>query len=237
MHAIDTSNQRNETVLKYFPLVKATAVKIHRRLPPQVELDDLISVGIMGLIEAVDRFDPGRNVSLATYARQRVHGSIVDALRAQDWVPRTVRERVAKLKNTKDDLRERLGRAPTREEMAAKLCISVDEYERLLSSAEVLTLVSADTPLSEGGGLRLVESLPSSEDPRRAANHMEVRQLVAGAMHVLTPRESEAISLYYFHDLSLKETGKILNITESRVCQLCARAVKKLRAQLLPVAA
>ena len=112
MHAMESAHQRNETVLKYFPLVKATAVKIHRRLPPQVELDDLISVGIMGLIEAVDRFDPGRNVSLATYARQRVHGSIVDALRAQDWVPRTVRERVAKLNNTKQELRDRLGRSP-----------------------------------------------------------------------------------------------------------------------------
>ena len=237
MHAMESAHQRNETVLKYFPLVKATAVKIHRRLPPQVELDDLISVGIMGLIEAVDRFDPGRNVSLATYARQRVHGSIVDALRAQDWVPRTVRERVAKLNNTKQELRDRLGRSPTREEMAETLGVSMDEYASLLSSAEVLTLVSADAPVSDQGGLRLVESLPSSEDPRRAANHMEVRRMVANAMHVLTSREAEAISLYYFHDLSLKETGKILNITESRVCQLCARAVKKLRTHLMPVAA
>jgi RNA polymerase sigma factor for flagellar operon FliA len=212
-------------------------MKIHKRLPPQVELDDLISAGMMGLIEAVDRFDAGRNVSLATFARQRVHGAIVDSLRAQDWVPRTVREKVASLERARTHLHERLGRTPTRSEMASRLGISLDEYARMLKSAEVRTLVSADAPVGDEGGLRLVESLPSGEDTNRTAQQFEHRRMVADAMVDLTDREREAISLYYFHDLSLRETGRILGITESRVCQLCARGVKRLRTKLMPLAA
>ena len=237
MHALQQATQRNDTVLKYFPLVRSTAMKIHRRLPPQVELDDLISVGIMGLIEAIDRFDAGRNVSLATYARQRIHGAIVDSLRAQDWVPRTVREKVASLDHARTHLHERLGRTPTRAEMAGRLSMSLSDYERLLKSAEVRTLVSADAPMGDEGGLRLVESLPSKEDTSQTVQRFEHRRMVANAMVDLTDREREAISLYYFHDLSLRETGRILGITESRVCQLCARGVKRLRSRLMPLAA
>lgn len=237
MHAIQQNPQRNETVLKYFPLVRATASKIHRRLPPQIELDDLISAGFMGLIEAIDRFDPGRNVPLATYARQRIYGSIIDALRAQDWVPRAVREKVASLDDARSHLEDRLGRTPTREEMCERLNLSIQDYDALLKSAQVRTLVSADAPIGEEGGLRLVESLPSNEDPIRTSEQFESRRMVASAMCDLTPREKEAISLYYFHDLSLRETGQILGVTESRVCQLCARGVKRLRERLVPLAA
>jgi RNA polymerase sigma factor for flagellar operon FliA len=237
MQALQQVTERNDMVVKYFPLVRATAIKIHRRLPPQVELDDLISVGFMGLIEAVDRFDPTRRVPLATFARRRVHGAIIDALRAQDWVPRTVRDKVAYLDDARTHLHSRLGRLPTRKEMASRLEMPISEYEALLKSAEVRTLVSIDAPVGEEGGARLVEYLPGREDPSEAAQQRERRRLVAAAMANLTPREREVICLYYFHDLSLREAGRILGVTESRVCQLCSRAVKRLRERMMPIAA
>jgi len=237
MHASKQVKQRNDTVLKYFPLVRATAIKLHKRLPQQVELDDLISAGFMGLMEAVDRFDESRNVPLASYARQRIHGAIVDSLRSQDWVPRTVRDKVAYLDDARAGLHNRLGRTPTREEMSERLGISLEEYDALLRSAQVRTLVSMDAPAGQSGNKRLVEFLPSLVDTAETARQFEYRRMLSGAMGELTTREREAVSLYYFHDLSLRETGEILGVSESRVCQLCAQAVKRLRSRILPLAA
>ena len=237
MHAVKPVTQRNETVLKYFPLVRATAIKVHRRLPQQVELDDLISAGFMGLIEAIDRFDESRNVPLGSFARQRIHGAIVDSLRAQDWVPRTVRDKVAVLDDARRGLHDRLGRTPTREEMADRLGLSLAEYESLLKTAEVKTLVSMDAPAVSSGETRLVEFIPANDGPIALSKTWEARQMVVNAMSDLSPREREAVSLYYFHDLSLRETGDILGVSESRACQLCARAVKRLRTRLQPMAA
>ena len=237
MHAVKPVNRRNETVLKYFPSVRATAIKVHRRLPQQVELDDLISAGFMGLIEAIDRFDESRNVPLGSYARQRIHGAIVDSLRAQDWVPRTVRDKVAVLDDARRGLHHRLGRTPTREEMSQRLGLSLSAYEALLKTAQVKTLVSMDAPVAQSGDARLIEFIPAKEEPNALSRKWEARQMVVNAMTDLTPREREAVSLYYFHDLSLRETGDILGVSESRACQLCANAVKRLRSRLQPLAA
>ena len=237
MHAVKPVKQRNETVLKYFPLVRATAIKVHKRLPQQVELDDLISAGFMGLIEAIDRFDESRNVPLGSFARQRIHGAIVDSLRAQDWVPRSVRDKVAVLDDARRGLRHHLGRTPTREEMASRLGLSLEEYESMLASSEVKTLVSMDAPSASKSESRLVDFIPANDGPLALSKRWEARQMVVNAMGDLTAREREAVSLHYFHDLSLRETGDILGVSESRACQLCARAVKRLRSRLQPMAA
>ena len=237
MQALCVESNRNELVRKYIPLVRSIAVGIHRRLPEQVELDDLISVGITGLIEAVDRFDSDRGASLGTFARRRIHGAIMDSLRAQDWVPRTVRNRSASIADTKQGLAARLGRVPTEREMAEKLEMSVTSYRELLASSQVQTLVSMDAPVTEGASLRLVDTLSDNENGSDGLLQIGERDIVARALNALSPREREVICLYYFHDLSLREVGEVLGVTESRACQLCSQALKRLRSSVLKAAA
>ena len=239
MHALDGSSttERNQLAIKYFPLVRATAVKIHRRLPEQVELDDLISVGMMGLIEAIDRFDTSRSVPLGTYARHRIRGAIVDALRGADWVPRSVREKMEKVERTRRGLNQFLGRPPTRAEMARRLDLTEEAYDKLVDSVRLRTVVSLDAPVGDESGSYLVERLPSKEDPNETALNMERRRHVAEALEYLPGKEGEAVSLYYFHDLPLREVGEVLGVSESRACQLCAKGISRLRSHLVRLAA
>jgi len=239
MHALKQTPEdaRNALVVQYFPMVRGVANKVCKRVPREVDVDDLISVGVTGLITAIERYDAGRSVPFATYARHRVHGAMLDSLRAVDWVPRSVRRKVELLEDARKTLNDRLGRSPSREEMAQYLSLSLEDYDRMQDSALLRQVVSLDTPVGEEGDIKMIDTVPDPIDPTELCERNERLRLVADAMDVIPEREREALCLYYFHDLSLKETGRVLGVTESRACQLCAKAVNRVKLRVGKLAA
>jgi len=226
-------SQREQLILKHYPLVRTIASRMIRRLPASVELDELVNVGALGLIDAVDRFDPSREVPFKAYAEIRVRGAIVDALRGADWVPRSVRRKVTRIENAREKLLYAQDRDPTREEMAAELEITVDEYENLCGDAQIRKLVSLDSPVDEDNGSMLLERISNDdEDVLSQWSHEELKREVMGAVHHLPKKERTAVALYYLHELTLKEIGEVLGVTESRACQLRSAGIKRLKFRL-----
>jgi len=223
---------RNHVVLRHYALVQRIARQIHSRLPQSVELDDLISVGVVGLIESIARYNPSRGVPFDTYARHRIRGAILDALRAVDWVPHSVRRKAQAIEHTRRTLRNAHGRTPTDREMAERLGIELSDYRSLVRDSEIRQLLSLDAPAANDNPTPLVEQVPSEVDLEDSTGDNELRTLVVGAVEKLPEREATAITLYYFHELPLKEVGRHLGVTESRACQLCGQGVKRLRRKL-----
>ena len=228
---------RNTLVLRHYTLVQRIARQIHSRLPQSVELDDLISVGVVGLIESIARYNPSRGVPFDTYARHRVRGAILDALRAVDWVPHSVRRKAQSIEHARRSLRAVHGRAPTEREMAERLGIELTEYRSLLRDSEIRQLLSLDAPAANDNPTPLVEQVASDKDLEQTTGDDELRTLVMGAVSRLPEREATALTLYYFHELPLKVVGEHLGVTESRACQLCGQGVKRLRRKLGHLAA
>lgn len=231
-------SSRQAEILKHYPMVRAIACRIHQRLPKAVELDDLISAGVMGLIEALDRYDEARGVPFNTYAKHRVHGAVVDTLRAADWVPRSVRRKAELVRSTRQELTESLGRAPTRQEMAQGCQVPVQKYDAIVADSEIRQMLSLDAPMGDGNPTPLIEQVAGeSDDPIQAWMGEEIRQAALEALERLPEREKTAIALYYLHEMSLKEVGGVLGVTESRACQLCGQGVKRMRRKLVAHAA
>jgi len=225
-------SQRQQLIREHYPMARAIACRIHQGLPRAVDLDDLISAGVEGLIEAVDRYDPSRSVPLKTYARHRIHGAVVDALRAADWVPRSVRRKADRIERTRARLHESLGRKPTRAEMATNLRVPVKKYDAMVKDSQIRPLLSLDAPIGQGNTTPLVEQVPTHDNLLQRWQHRELKEATMKALQRLPERERTAIALYYLHELSLKEVGKVLGVTESRACQLCSQGVKRLRVRL-----
>lgn len=223
---------RNQRVLDHYPMVRAIAYRIHRRLPRSVDVDDLISAGTAGLLEAVERYESSQSVPFESYARFRVQGAIVDALRAQDWVPRSVRRKADELDRTQVNLREKLGRSPNREEMSLALSITPERYDHMVTDSEVRPMLSLDAPMSNGNDSLLIDQIGRADDFIEALHEDQIRDLVVDAVRDLPEREKTAVALYYFHELSLKEVGAVLGVSESRACQLCGQGIKRLRKKL-----
>lgn len=220
-------------ILEHYPLVRIIAMRMVRRFPAHVEVDELVNIGTLGLIDAIDRFEVARGVPFKAYAEIRIRGAIVDALRDADWIPRSVRRKFARIDTARGTLRAKLGRDPTREEMAAALDIPPEEYDDLCGGAEIKRLVSLDAPIDEEGGATLVEHVADEEDPlldRWIAE--ETRLQVVNMVHKLPEKERAVVQLYYQRGLNLKEIGDLLGVTESRVCQLRGQAVKRLQTRL-----
>jgi RNA polymerase sigma factor for flagellar operon FliA len=229
-----TPNDRERMILEHYPLVRTIASRMVRRFPSHVEVEELINIGTLGLIDAIDRFDPARGVPFKAYAEIRVRGAIVDSLRDADWIPRSVRRRFARIEAMRGKLRVELGREATREEMAAALEMGVDEYDDLVGGAEIRKLVSLDTPVDDDGGATIADNVPDDEQVTVDDLWMaeETRAAVAEAIKHLPEKERAVVSLYYQRGLNLKEIGEILGVTESRVCQLRGQAVKRLQQRL-----
>lgn len=223
---------RQEVIAENYPMVRSIACRIYQGLPRSVDVDDLISAGVEGLIEAVDRFDPERAVPLKTYARHRIHGAVVDALRAQDWVPRSVRRKANEIDQTRAQLKDSLGRLPDRQEMASAMYISESKYDSMKQDAEIRPLLSLDAPVGQGNSTPLVDQVSGESDPSEQWQVEQLRALALDGIATLPERERAAVALYYFQELSLKEVGRVLGVTESRACQLCGQAVKRLRSKL-----
>ena len=225
-------------VLAYAPLVKYVAGRLGSGLPAHVEEADLISYGLSGLTAAVERFDPGREIKFETFAIPRVRGAILDELRALDWVPRTVRARARQLERANVRLEGRLLRAPSDDELAAELGIKVDELHDALLEISRSTIVALDELWSsqDGGGdqVSLLETVADLEapDPQAVFDTLERRQQISQAILALPERERLVIALYYYEELTLREIGEVLGVTESRVSQMHAKAALRLRSKL-----
>ena len=230
---INAEYNREQLILDYYPLVRTIACRMARRLPPSVEVDELINIGTLGLIDAVDRYDASRGVPFKAYAEIRIQGSMFDALRGDDWVPRSVRRKVNRIEHAKKTLSFSLGRDPSREEMAAAMDLNMDEYENLVRDARIKKLISLDIPTTEDGNTPLVEIIPNQDDSVESTLcREELKSEVAHAVSCLPEKERVAVTLYYMQGVTLKEIGEILSVTESRACQLRSQGVKRLKFRL-----
>ncbi len=233
-----TRENREKLIIHYAPLVKQVAARVSSGLPPSVEFSDLVSYGIFGLLDAIQRFDLSRGIKFETYAIARIKGAIIDELRADDWVPRSIRHKAKEVEKAYAALENELKRIPTDEEVAAKLGISVEEYQDLLNKFSVMSLVALDELWSVSGDklekIALADMVEDDKavDPSERFELEEMKDIIADAINRLPEREKLVISLYYYEGLNMREIGEVLNVTESRVCQLHTRAIFRLKARL-----
>jgi RNA polymerase sigma factor for flagellar operon FliA len=229
-------NVKDEIIIEYAPLIKYIAQKIAARLPSNIELDDLISCGVIGLMDAIEKFDPTRDNKFKTYAEFRIRGSILDELRAQDWVPRSVREKAKLVERTYARLEGNLGRPATDEEMSKELNMSQNEFYDLLNKAKSISLLNIDDSATfNRGDKRLMANLMEnsrSSNPFNAVSFKNSRDKIKEGIKSLAEKQRLVLSLYYYEDLNLKEIGQVLDVTESRVSQLHTQAIMKLRIKL-----
>ncbi len=229
------SADQEHLLLEQLPQVRYIARRIHDRLPSHIQLDDLVQAGIMGLIEALHKYDPAKNVELKTYAKHRIQGAILDSLRDLDWSPRPLRKKARQLEQAHQQLRARLGRPATEPELAVELGIELRELQRLLGDLRGLDLGSLQDEFTESGQER--ESLAAkqegvAEDPFARCLQGELRELLARAVNELQPRERQVLSLYYYEELTMKEVGAVLGVGEARVSQIHSAALVRLRARM-----
>ncbi len=229
---------REQLIVAYSPLVKYVAGRLASGLPAHVEEADLVSYGLLGLMNAVERFELEREIKFETYAITRIRGAIIDELRSQDWVPRSVRSRAREIERANAKLENHLQRAPTDEEMAAALDISVEEFQESLLAISTSTIAALDElwTVSDASGdqVSLLDTLhdPGAPDPSQAVDESELKDRVADAIARLPEREKLVVALYYYENLTLREIGEVLGVTESRVSQLHTKAVLRLRSRM-----
>jgi RNA polymerase sigma factor for flagellar operon FliA len=227
---------KDEIILEYAPLVRYIAQKIASRLPPNIELDDMISCGVIGLMDAIEKFDPSRDNKFKTYAEFRIRGAILDELRSQDWVPRSVREKAKLVEKSYAKLEKELGRSATDEEMCEELMCTMDEFHELINKSKSVSLLNIeDAAAMSKGDKKLMVSLMEtsrSANPQTAVGYKRAQEIIKDGIKGLPEKQRLVLSLYYFEDLNLKEIGLVLDVTESRVSQLHTQAILKLKAKL-----
>ncbi|HVS85311.1 MAG TPA: RNA polymerase sigma factor WhiG [Gaiellaceae bacterium] len=228
---------RDRLILTYAPLVKYVAGRLGSGLPAHVDEGDLTSYGLLGLMGAIERFDPTRDIKFETYAIARIKGAIIDELRAMDWVPRSVRSRAREIERAIAELESKAGRAPTDEEIAGKLGLSTDELEESLSEIARSSIAALDelwTVSGSGDQIALIDTIEdeAAPSPEGTFSQTEMREAVADAIARLPEREKLVVTLYYYEELTLREIGEVLSVTESRVSQLHTKAILRLKAHL-----
>jgi RNA polymerase sigma factor for flagellar operon FliA len=229
---------RDRLILTYAPLVKYVAGRLGSGLPAHVDENDLVSYGLLGLIGAIERFDPNRDIKFETYAIARIKGSIIDELRAMDWVPRSVRSRARDIERAIGELERKLHRAPTDEEISEKLGITTDELDESLSEIGRSSIAALDElwTISSSGGdqVALIDTIEDTQGPEPQAElaQTELKEALGEAIARLPEREKLVVTLYYYEELTLREIGEVLGVTESRVSQLHTKAILRLKARL-----
>jgi RNA polymerase sigma factor FliA len=229
---------RERLILHYAPLVKYVAGRVGVGLPPNIEQADLVSYGIFGLIDAIEKFDINRAIKFETYAISRIKGAIIDELRSIDWIPRSIRSKAREVERAYAALEAQLHRTPTEPEVASELGIKLDELHAIFGQVSFVNVVALDELLNvngeKGDKVSLVDTLEDTkaEDPVRVFESQETKHLLARAINMLPEREKIVVTLYYYEGLTLAEIGQVLGVTESRICQMHTKAVLQLRAKL-----
>jgi RNA polymerase sigma factor for flagellar operon FliA len=228
---------RDTLVHNYLYLVRYVAGKMAMSVPPSVEIDDLVSAGVVGLMDAIEKYDPGRDTKFETYAVSRIRGAIVDDLRSLDWVPRSVRRKARMIEDAYSHLENELGRAASDEEISRKLNISVDEFRSIVEEVVSAGLLSLDDFVGSQDGertTRIIDLVCSKNDvsPSTPLELEEMREVLAGAIMNLPEKERSVVALYYYEDMTLKEIGRSLGVSESRVSQIHTKAMLRLSGRL-----
>lgn len=233
-----SSAARDALILNYSPLVKYVAGRVAVGLPANIEQADLISYGIFGLIDAIDKYDQERGIKFETYAISRIRGAIIDELRAIDWVPRSVRFKAREIEKTYTALENKLKRPPSDAEIAEEMSISLDELNHIYTQLSTVSLVALDELMTvdsdRGDRLSLVDTLEDTKTagPMEAFESEEMRSILTDAVNRLPEREKMVVTLYYFEQLTLAQIGEIMGVTESRICQMHTKAVLALRGKI-----
>lgn len=235
----DTGDQsiRDAIVKQYAPLVKYVAGKVSMGMPQSVDFDDLVGFGVFGLFDAIEKFDPDKHVKFKTYAVTRIRGAIFDELRSIDWVPRSVRQKTREIDETVQHLEARLGRSATDDEVAGEMGMSLEQYNQMMLKVRGTSMLSLNDVWYTGEDndkISIVESIeaPNSLRPDAIAEKDEMRRVIVEAINDLPEKEKKVLVLYYYEDLTLKEIGKVLDVTESRISQLHTKAISRLRSKL-----
>ncbi len=232
------STLKEQIVLEHAPLIRYIVNRIAVRLPSHIDLDDLHNTGVIGLMDAIDKYDPDKNCKFKTYAEFRIKGAILDQLRSLDWVPRSVRQKSRRLERAYGEVEQRLGRSASEEEVADSLGLQIDKFHELLNQVRGISLVNLEeirgsSPDGDRNGsfADIVEDV-HSENPFASLKLQEMKEIIGDTISTLPEKERLVVSLYYYEDLNMKEIGGILGITESRVCQIHTKAVLRLRSKL-----
>lgn len=236
---VSEAQNRENLIEEYIPLVKYLAHRISIKLPNHVEIDDLVNSGIIGLIDAIEKFDPSRGIKFKTYAEFRIRGAIFDGLRSLDWVPRSVRKQKKMVEQSYAQLEQQLGRHATDEELSQNLGVNLEEFYKILDNLKGVNLgkfveLSNNDNQNNMDGESAIAFIPdrSTEDPFHHFQKHELTEILADAIRNLPDKERYVVSLYYFDELTMKEIGTVLNITESRVSQLHTKSMLRLRDSL-----
>jgi RNA polymerase sigma factor for flagellar operon FliA len=230
-------NVRGKIINEFAPLIKYIASRIAIRLPPHIDLNDLINAGVIGLIDAIEKFDASKQIKFKTYAEFRIRGAILDELRSMDWVPRSVRQKARKVEDAYSRLEYNLGRPASDDEVAKEMNVDMDTFYRLLSETASVSLLSLDDLGEDDNDLskrNLLEFIIQDDKdwPSHKIRYAEVRTMVAKAIQSLPEKECMVISLYYYDELTMKEIGHVLKFTESRVSQIHTKAILRLRSKM-----
>ena len=224
---------REQLILEYAPLVKLVAGRLSMYLGYNVEYDDLVSYGIFGLIDAIDKFDSMKEVKFETYASLRIRGSILDQIRKMDWIPRTIRQKQKKIDTAMKEIETATGRAATDEEIAQKLEISTDDFADWQSQMKITGVVSLNEFMESGSEIPAEQhNQHRFEEPEEVIEKEELKEVLGQALELLTEKEKKVILLYYYEDLTLKEISNVLEVSESRVSQLHTRALQKMKVRM-----
>ena len=234
-HAKEDFTKRERLIMEYAPLVKYIANRIAMRIPPHIDVNDLINAGVIGLIDAIEKFDPSKEVKFKTYAEIRIKGAILDELRSMDWIPRSIRKVINKLVGAYHELEQQLGRPAKDEEIAELLGLQMEEFYKLLKHSAGAPLISLDVMVDHDDKRRDILSClvdPKSTDAFGALGLGELKDSIAGAIEDLPEKEKQVVALYYYDELTMKEIGEVLDLTESRVSQIHTKAILRLRVRV-----
>ena len=223
---------RDQVVLDHLSLVKAIAIRVHENLPVHVDLDDLIHAGVLGLFDAVEKFDSTKNVAFQSYAKHRIKGAILDSLRQLDWASRDMRKRQKRMESVTRSLSVKLGRAPTEGEVAAEMGVAVERWRQMLTEMRTVGLVSATARTDQERDLTQEFAATPDSQPDRMCAHRQLQVTLARAMKTLPERYQKVVFLYYTNELTMKEIGELLGVNESRVSQIHKTALKKMATAL-----
>lgn len=231
--AAKTAETKEKIILEYAPLVKLVAGRLSMYLGYNVEYEDLVSYGIFGLIDAIDKFDCTKDVKFETYASLRIRGAILDQIRKMDWIPRTLRQKQKKIETACHKIEEVYGRTATNKEIAEELEITIDELDTWQNQTKLTSLVSLDEFLEQGAEIRMGSNTSIQfEQPERVMEKQQLKEVLVATLETLTENERKVIVLYYYEELTLKEISKVLAVSESRISQLHTKALQKMKRKL-----